>query len=355
MSEQHVGGDSSTDWEAAYAGEVPDSPVDTDLMAVARDLPPGSALDLGCGAGQNSIWLARQGWRVHGVDIAGGAVERAEAAAEHAGVEATFERADVTTWCTRERYDLVVSTYAMPPSGPGRTNALTCARDTVAPGGTVIIAEFESSLADSGWMAAEQLVTLAVARRFGQPLPEAMQTLIRDRLGLDSLTYTPLAAGRPRDRVVPTELDARWRGRRCWGEVHDENAAGLGGVAGHAGLFATVHDVARFGVAWLREDPRLRLPRFLRSAVRNQTPDLTEARGLGWRVQPADHLVPFSEAAYGHTGFTGTSLAVDPRRDLVVAICTNRVWWGRDPAGIDRLRLDLQEVFAGATEAGLGS
>ena len=160
MSEQHVGGDSSTDWEAAYAGEVPDSPVDTDLMAVARDLPPGSALDLGCGAGQNSIWLARQGWRVHGVDIAGGAVERAEAAAEHAGVEATFERADVTTWCTRERYDLVVSTYAMPPSGPGRTNALTCARDTVAPGGTVIIAEFESSLADSGWMAAEQLVTL---------------------------------------------------------------------------------------------------------------------------------------------------------------------------------------------------
>ena len=160
MSEHHAGDEIATDWEAAYAGAVPDSPVDSDLVAVARDLPPGRALDLGCGTGQNSIWLARQGWRVHGIDIAEGAVERARAAAERAGVKATFEKADVTSWRTRERYDLVVSTYAMPPSGPGRINALTCTRDAVAAGGTVLIAEFERSLADTGWMAAEQLVTL---------------------------------------------------------------------------------------------------------------------------------------------------------------------------------------------------
>ena len=208
----------------------------------------------------------------------------------------------------------------------------------------------EFHYSDIGFM----LAGMAVARRFGRPLPEAMQALIRDRLGLDTLTYRPLASGRPREQVVPTELDARWRGRRCWGEVHDENAAGLGGVAGHAGLFATAHDVARFGVAWMRQDPRLRLQRFMRTAVTNQTKELDTARGLGWQVQPTDHLAPFSTEAYGHTGFTGTSLAVDPRRDLVIALLTNRVWHGRDPEAIDQLRLDVHEVFANASDAGIG-
>ena len=203
---------------------------------------------------------------------------------------------------------------------------------------------------DIGFM----LAGMAVARRFGRPLPEAMQALIRDRLGLDTVTYRPLASGRPREQIVPTELDARWRRRRCWGEVHDENAAGLGGIAGHAGLFATAHDVARFGVAWLRQDPRLRLERFMRTAVTNQTKELDTARGLGWQVQPTDHLAPFSDAAYGHTGFTGTSLVVDPRRDLVVALLTNRVYHGRDPQAIDQLRLDVHEVFANASDAGMG-
>ena len=111
--------------------------------------------------------------------------------------------------------------------------------------------------------------------------------------------------------------------------------------------------MARFGVAWLRRDPRLRLERFTRTAVTNQTPGLAAARGLGWQVQPTDHLAPFSDEAYGHTGFTGTSLVVDPRRDLVVALLTNRVYHGRDPEGIEGLRLDMHEVFAGATDAGI--
>ena len=208
----------------------------------------------------------------------------------------------------------------------------------------------EFHYSDIGFM----LAGMAVARRFGRPLPEAMQALIRDRLGLDTVTYTPVDRGKRRERIAPTEFDERWRERRCWGEVHDENAAGLGGVAGHAGLFATAHDVARFGVAWLRQDPRLRLERFMRTAVTNQTPELETARGLGWQVQPTDHLAPFSARAYGHTGFTGTSLAIDPGRDLVVALLTNRVYHGRDPRAIDQLRLDVHEVFAGATDAGIG-
>ena len=149
------------DWEAAYAGGgVPATPVDTDLVAVARSLQPGTALDLGCGAGQNCIWLAERGWRVLGVDIAGSAIRSAEAAAREADVSAHFERDDLTSWNTDDHFDLVVSTYALPPRGRGRTHTLTVARDAVAPGGVALVAEFEVSLAGSGWMAEDHLVTL---------------------------------------------------------------------------------------------------------------------------------------------------------------------------------------------------
>jgi trans-aconitate methyltransferase len=160
VSERDVGPAGGIDWQAAYEGDVPDTPVDRDLVALAGELEPGTALDLGCGSGHNSIWLAEQGWNVHGVDIAAGAIKRARRVARVAGVAATFERADLTTWRAHERYDLVVSTYAMPPRGPGRRRALAAARDAVTAGGTLLFAEFEMALAASGWMAAEQLVSL---------------------------------------------------------------------------------------------------------------------------------------------------------------------------------------------------
>jgi len=185
----------------------------------------------------------------------------------------------------------------------------------------------------------------AVSRLFGRPLDEAIQALLRDRLGLDSLTFAPIRAGRAPTAIAPTSLDDAWRGRRCHGEVEDENAAGLGGVAGHAGLFATVHDVARFGVAWLRADPRLHLGRLTRQAVTDQT-GVGAGRGLGWQVQPADYLRPLSDAAYGHTGFTGTSLVVDPQRDLVVALLSNRVYAGRVHEGIGELRTRMHRAVA---------
>jgi len=157
---QHLAAGDEIDWEAAYDGDIPDTPVDQDVVRVTRELQPGTALDLGCGSGQNSIWLGARGWRVHGVDIARGAIERAQAAAATAGVEATFEQADVTTWRTSERFDLVISTYALPSRGPGRVHALTVARDAVAAGGTLLMAEFDESLAASGWMARDHLVSL---------------------------------------------------------------------------------------------------------------------------------------------------------------------------------------------------
>ena len=160
MKDHQTATDREIGWEAAYVGDVPDTPVDRDVIRVASGLTTGTALDLGCGTGQNSIWLASRGWRVHCIDVAEGAIERAVAAAAQAEVDATFEKADVTAWHTKDRYDLVISTYALPTRGRGRTNALTVAREAVAPGGTLLVADFDVSLADSGWMALDDLVSL---------------------------------------------------------------------------------------------------------------------------------------------------------------------------------------------------
>jgi len=99
--------DARTDWDAAYTGDVPEAPVDADLIAVASGLAPGAVLDLGCGSGQNCIWLAQQGWDVLGVDIAPKAVARARLAAARVGAEASFEVADIATWRPDPEFDLV--------------------------------------------------------------------------------------------------------------------------------------------------------------------------------------------------------------------------------------------------------
>lgn len=202
----------------------------------------------------------------------------------------------------------------------------------------------EFHYSDLGFM----LLGEAASRLHGAPLDVVMRAFIGDPLGLESVTYTPVRAGVPRERIAPTSMDEDWRGRRCWGEVEDENAAGLGGVAGHAGLFATAHEVARFGVAWLQSDPRLRMARYRSAATTDQVPQPGAGRGLGWSVQPADLVAPFGPYAFGHTGFTGTSLVVDPEHDLVVALLTNRVYAGRTHAGIDALRLELHRTIVGA-------
>lgn len=158
------------------------------------------------------------------------------------------------------------------------------------------------------------------------PLEVQMQGLAVE-LALGPLTYRPPAAWR--SHTAPTEFDA-WRGRLLVGEVHDENAAALGGVAGHAGLFGTAGAVGRFARAMLaalaagaREHPSL--PLAAEFARRTGVPG--SSRALGW-----DTMLPTSSCgrrlsarAIGHTGFTGTSLWIDPERDLYVVLLSNRV------------------------------
>ena len=192
----------------------------------------------------------------------------------------------------------------------------------------------------------------AVARIHGARLDRALRDLILDPLDLRSFRHNPAQNGVPLDRIAPAEMDDHWRWRRAWGEAHDENACGLGGIAGHAGLFATAADVARFGAAWLAGDRRMGIGAELRRSATMQQAQGQHRMGLGWMLKTA-HDSPagdlFHADSYGHTGFTGTSLWIDPARQLAAAILTNRVYHGRQADKIHRFRRALHDLIARAT------
>ncbi|GAB7039510.1 serine hydrolase domain-containing protein [Catenuloplanes niger JCM 9533] len=134
----------------------------------------------------------------------------------------------------------------------------------------------------------------------------SLSELARDRTGL--------RFGAPPHESVATELDP-WRGRLIVGEVHDENAAAMGGVAGQAGAFGTLSLVTAAAQTWLR-DPD--------DAVR--TPSAPGARfGLGWMVTPRPGLGSARLPGFGHTGYVGNRLWLSPARGLGVLVLANRV------------------------------
>ena len=193
----------------------------------------------------------------------------------------------------------------------------------------------------------------AVARLHGDRLDRAVRELVLDPLNLRSFTYNPVLNGMPREKTVPTENDDNWRCRRAWGEVHDENACGLGGIAGHAGLFATAQDVAAFGNAWVSGDSRLRLSPSLRGHATRQHAHGQFRMGLGWLLKAAEDSSAgdlYSANSYGHTGFTGTSLWIDPVRRLVTAVLTNRVYHGRQADNIHSFRRSIHELIVRGIE-----
>jgi len=129
-------------------------------------------------------------------------------------------------------------------------------------------------------------------------------------------------------RTAPTEFE-EWRGRLLRGEVHDQNAFALGGAAGHSGLFSSVKAVGRFAqtiaLGFQGRNDLASYETFLRFA--SQADRQKSSRALGW-----DTMLPtsscgsfFSDRSIGHTGFTGTSLWIDPKKDIYVALLTNRV------------------------------
>jgi CubicO group peptidase (beta-lactamase class C family) len=183
-----------------------------------------------------------------------------------------------------------------------------------------------------------------VERVSGLPLDRFASAHVFAPLGMTQTMFLP-----PRSihrRIAPTNL---WHGVSIAGAVNDQNAARLGGVAGHAGLFSTGRDLARFAQMYLREgvgpgQKRILLPgtiqAFIRPAAKN--------RALGWESRDPSSTDNsgrlMSASAFGHTGFTGTSIWIDPRQHVFAIVLTNRVYAPRLRRSISRLKAIRGEV-----------
>jgi CubicO group peptidase (beta-lactamase class C family) len=183
------------------------------------------------------------------------------------------------------------------------------------------------------------------------------ETLVAERvlapLGMRETLFRPPPALRP--RIAPTELDP-WRGRLLQGEVHDENAFALGGAAPHAGLFGTAADLAclaRLLLAGGTLDGR-RIVRPETVALFTRRAGIPGSdRALGWDTKSATGSSAgnlFSPRSFGHTGFTGTSLWIDPDRRIFLILLTNRVYPTRD----NQLIREARPAVADAVVRALG-
>lgn len=194
------------------------------------------------------------------------------------------------------------------------------------------------------------LAGLVVERATGLPFDEAVRQRVLAPAGMRETRYAPPPALWP--RVAPTERDP-WRGRHVLGEVHDENAFAMGGVSPHAGLFSTAEDMTRFARLWLGEgtiDGRRLFSAATARAFATVQDSAFSSRAIGWDTptgtNSAGTLV--RRPAYGHTGFTGTSLWIAPQADRFVLLLTNRVNPRRERTGIARVRVSVADaVFGG--------
>ena len=180
------------------------------------------------------------------------------------------------------------------------------------------------------------IVLMQVVERItGQSLDAYLEARVFGPLGMTATRFNP-----PRswlDHIAPTELDTMFRHRLLRGEVHDESAARLGGVSGNAGLFSNATDLARFAT-WLLGTvvnrprppaPALVRPDFVAMFVKRQGIPPGSTRALGWDT-PSDSGyssagTKLSRRSFGHTGYTGTSIWMDPDNDLFIILLTNRV------------------------------
>jgi serine-type D-Ala-D-Ala carboxypeptidase len=191
----------------------------------------------------------------------------------------------------------------------------------------------------------------------GLPLDSYVLARVFLPTGMRETRFLPSALWR--SRTAPTEIDP-WRQRHLRGEVHDENAFQLGQVAGHAGLFTTARDLTRFAQMLLRggwvdgpDGARVDiLPEATLQAFRQRQPFGGAHRALGWETPTGTNSAGqrLSGQAYGHTGFTGTSLWIDPERDVFVLLLTNRVNPTRQRNGIGPARSALADAVVAALE-----
>ena len=188
----------------------------------------------------------------------------------------------------------------------------------------------------------------------GTTLDKYVDSVFFKPLGMKNTMYNPPAKLIP--HIAPTEVDNYWKktGIAVRGRVHDENAATLGGVSGHAGLFSTASDLAILlqmelnggtygGQRFLKEET-------IRMFTKRQSEKST--RGIGWDTKSLKGYsfvgAQFSDKSFIHTGFTGTSVAVDPTRNLIIVLLTNRVYPTRNNSKLSDVRPKVHNAVVNA-------
>lgn len=186
----------------------------------------------------------------------------------------------------------------------------------------------------------------------GKTLDKFLEENLFKPMGMNSTMYNPPAG--LKDSCAPTEFDDFYRMRQLQGEVHDERAYMLDGVAGHAGLFSTALDLAKFLQMILQKGnylgKQLIKPETVELFTKKQSDQST--RGLGWDTKSPEGSSSgnyFNLLSYGHTGYTGTSVWTDPMVNLFVILLTNRVYPTRNNSIISKVRPAIHDAIYLAT------
>jgi CubicO group peptidase (beta-lactamase class C family) len=191
---------------------------------------------------------------------------------------------------------------------------------------------------------------IALERLADEPLDRFCQREVFGPLAMSHTTFNP--AKTLSETIPPTADDRTFRHRVIQGEVQDENASVLGGVAGHAGLFSTAEDLARFAHTILNGGRPILRPETIAVFAHREAVPAGTSRALGWDTPsaPSQSGKYFSARSFGHLGYTGTSLWIDPERHLSITLLTNRTWPDCKNEAIKRVRPAVHDAIVEALE-----
>jgi serine-type D-Ala-D-Ala carboxypeptidase len=192
---------------------------------------------------------------------------------------------------------------------------------------------------------------VALERLADEPLDVFCQREIFGPLGMTHTTFSPAPA--LKTSILPTADDRAFRHRLIQGEVQDENASILGGVAAHAGLFSTEEDLAIFAHSMLNGGYPILRSGTLELFSRREAAPLGTSRALGWDTpsSPSQSGKYFSSRSFGHLGYTGTSLWIDPELQLSISLLTNRTWPDCQNQAIKQIRPAVHDAVIEALES----
>jgi CubicO group peptidase (beta-lactamase class C family) len=192
----------------------------------------------------------------------------------------------------------------------------------------------------------------ALERIVNEALDTLCQREIFSPLSMINTGFNPPASAR--GKIPPTADDRTFRKRVIQGEVQDENASVLGGVAGHAGLFSSAGDLTRFAHALLGGRCPILRPETIALFTRRESAPIGTSRALGWDTPsvPSQSGEHFGPKSFGHLGYTGASLWIDPGRQLSITFLTNRTWPDCANHAIKQVRPKLHDAVVEALSAG---